>query len=206
MAFPRKLLNDHEDIVLDLKPHWWFMSRPIIAVLLGVTASVILMLNLEGDLSFAALVPLALTVICVIWLVVRFLQWNTTNFVVTTDRLIHRYGVLAKHGREIPLERVNDIAFSQGIFERLLRSGDLVIESGGERGQQSFSNIARPSLVQNQIYAQIEAAHARDADRRSGRRELSIPEQIEKLDELRQRGVVSNAEFQMQKTKLLDRL
>lgn len=206
MAFPRKLLNDHEDIVLDLKPHWWFLSKPVICVLLGVAASVILMLNLEGDLSFAALVPLGLTVVSLLWLVVRFLQWNTTSFVVTTERLVHRYGVLAKSGLEIPLERVQNIAFAQSVFERMLRSGDLLIESGGEGGQQRFSDIRSPSMVQNVIYRQIEAAQGRDHDRMAGRRELSIPEQLDKLDELRQRGVLSEAEFQAQKTKLLDRL
>lgn len=206
MAFPRKLLNDHEDVILDLKPHWWFLSRPTFGVVLGVASSVILLLQLEGDLSWVSLVPLALTAVCLVWLVVRFLQWNTTSFVVTTDRLIHRFGVVAKNGLEIPLERVQNIAFAQTVFERMLRSGDLMIESGGEGGQQRFSDIRSPSLVQNEIYKQIESAQDRDRDRTAGRREPSIPEQLEKLDELRQRGVISEAEFQVQKTKLLDRL
>jgi len=46
-----------------------------------------------------------------------------------TDRLIFRSGVLSKHGREIPLERVNDISFNASLFERMIGAGDLVIES-----------------------------------------------------------------------------
>ena len=136
----------------------------------------------------------------------RLAKWSTTNFVVTTDRLIYRSGVLAKKGIEIPLERVNNIHFNQSIFERMLRSGDLMIESGGERGQQMFSDIGRPARVQNEIYRTMEAAQARDADRMAGRRELSIPEQIDKLDELRSRGVLSQAEFDAKKAQLLDRM
>ena len=40
----------------------------------------------------------------------------------------------------------------------------------------------------------------------AGRRELSIPEQIEKLDELRQRGVITREEFEAKKAQLLDRM
>ena len=46
----------------------------------------------------------------------------------------------------------------------------------------------------------------READRAAGRRGLSLPEQLEKLDELRQRGVISQAEFDAKKAQLLDRL
>ena len=42
--------------------------------------------------------------------------------------------------------------------------------------------------------------------KRAGRRELSPLEQLEKLEELRQRGVISQAEFDLKKQKLLDRL
>jgi len=82
-------------------------------------------------------------------------------------------------------------------------AGDLLIESGGEQGQQRFSNIRRPFEVQNEIYRQMERSAARDMDRMAGRRQLSVPEQIEKLDELRQKGVISQAEFDAKKAQLL---
>ena len=204
MAFPPKLLNDGEDVVLDLNPHWWFFAGPLAALILtiAVTAAVSVF-DLPDWLWFAVL---ALTALNLLWLLARLAKWATTNFVVTTDRLIYRSGVVAKKGLEIPLERVNNIHFNQSVFERLLRSGDLLIESGGERGQQAFSNIRRPANVQNEIYRQMETSQARDADRMAGRRELSIPEQIEKLDDLRSRGVITQAEFDAKKTQLLDRM
>ncbi len=135
-----------------------------------------------------------------------YLQWANTHFVVTTDRLIYRSGVVAKKGKEIPLERINDIAFNQTIFERLVGAGDLLIESGGEQGQQRFSNVRRPFEVQNEIYRQIERSAARDMDRMAGRRQLSVPEQIEKLDDLRQKGVITQAEFDAKKAQLLGQM
>jgi uncharacterized membrane protein YdbT with pleckstrin-like domain len=204
MPFPTRLLNEGEQVVLDLRPHWWFLSGPLLWLLVAAAAAVAAT-SLEAP-AWAVLALLALTGLVLLWLVGRYLRWTTTNFVVTTDRLVYRSGVVAKRGMEIPLERVNNIAFHQTVLARLLRSGDLLIESAGESGQQKFTDIARPSRVQNEIYRQMELAAGRDADRRAGRRELSIPEQIEKLHELRQRGIISQAEFESKKTQLLDRL
>ena len=204
MPFPRKLLNDNEEVILDLRPHWWFLSGPVATVVLTVALSIFLaVISANSVLLIASLV---LVVAALVWLLVRFLRWTTTNFVVTTDRLVFRSGVLSKQGREIPLERVNDITFHASLFERVIGAGDLVIESAGERGQQMFTDIPHPMQVQNEVYRQIEAAQQRDADRMAGRRELSVPEQLEKLDELRQRGVISQAEFDTKKSQLLDRM
>ena len=201
MPFPRKLLNEGEDVILDLRPHWWFLSKPIFVTLLTLAGAIVL-----RNVEYASLVALALMAVSVLWLLVRWFKWTTTNFVLTTDRLISRKGVLSKSGREIPLERINDISVNQTLFERVIRSGDLMIESAGERGQQHFPDMSKPFLVQNAIYAEMERAGARDAERMAGARQLSIPEQIEKLDELRQRGVISNAEFEAKKAQLLDRM
>src|SRR4051794_21905069 len=187
MAFPRKLLNEDEDIVLDVHPHWWYLSGPIVALVVAAIAGIVLQGVGEGVPNTALRTALiALVVIALIWLVVRYLKWTTTEFVVTTERLIQRSGVLAKHGREIPLDRINDISFHQAPLERLIGAGDLVIESAGERGQQAIPDIAHPSDVQNAIYRQVEAfTEARRGGAVVQQAQDSIPEQIEKLDELR---------------------
>lgn len=203
MPYPRRLLNDGEDIVLDLNPHWWFFVGPTLAFAASVVIAIAVGSQSDNDIVVTAL--LALMLFTALWWVGRYFRWRTTNFVVTTDRLIFRSGVLAKQGREIPLDRINDIAFHQSIFERIIGAGDLMIESAGESGQNHFTDISKPARVQNVIYAEIERTKEREADRLSAR-PLSIPEQIEKLDELRQRGVLTQAEFDAKKTQLLDRL
>jgi len=205
VPFPRKLLNEGEDVVLDLHPHWWYFSGPVTALVVAVAATAF---AFTKDVTFFRLVTLVSLLAAVVWVAVTYAKWSTTNVVVTTDRLIHRVGVLGKRGKEIPLERVNDISVRQSFFERLIGAGDVTIESGGERGQQVFTDIAGPFIVQNAIYVEMERAKARDADRAGGggRREPSVPEQIEKLDDLRQRGIISQAEFDAKKTQLLERM
>ena len=204
MPFPRKLLNDNEDVILDLRPHWWFLAGPTATFALAIAVALALAINVDG--SWVGIVGLVIIVVAFVWVLGRYLRWTTTNFVVTNDRLIFRRGVIAKQGKEIPLDRLNDIGFHQSVFERIIGAGDLMIESAGERGQETFEDIPRPARVQNEIYRQIELAQGRAADRMAGRQQLSLPEQLEKLDELRQRGVLSQAEFDAKKAQLLERM
>lgn len=203
MPFPRRLLNDDEDVILDLKPHWWALAGPGAGLVVAVAAGVAALVAVHVDtVRIAVAVIIAVAVMAFL---LRFARWSTTNFVVTTDRLVFRSGVLAKSGREIPLDRVNDITYRQTLFQRLLRAGDLMIESAGERGQETFASVPRPESVQNEIYRQMELAR-RSVGAGAAVREASIPEQIEKLADLRQRGIISQAEFDAKKAQLLDRL
>jgi uncharacterized membrane protein YdbT with pleckstrin-like domain len=222
VAFPTKLLNEGEQVVLDLRPHWWFMSGPTAALVGSIVLGIVLW---QGDISgttgdVLAYAVIALILFSLLWFAQRYAKWVTTNFVVTSDRLIYRVGVVAKKGIEIPLERVNTVFFNQSVFERMIGAGDLSIESGGETGKQNFTDIRKPSLVQHEIYRQMEANNARMYSGRTGADPApgpapaaapaasgqSITEQIDRLDDLRRRGVITEAEFAEKKTELLKRI
>ncbi len=203
MPYPKKLLNDYETVALDLHPHWWYFVGPVIAVVGSIVIGVLSLALLGGDglsdaARWAALVVLGL---CAVWLAIRYMKWATTNFVITSDRVIFRSGVLSKRGIEIPLERVNNVSFKQSIFERMLGAGDLLIESGGEDGQQRFSDIRRPDRVQNLIHAQMGV----NESRRFGGQPAGhdVVSQLEKLEGLMERGMISRDEFDEQKRRLL---
>jgi uncharacterized membrane protein YdbT with pleckstrin-like domain len=202
MPFPRKYLNEGEEVILDLRPHWFYLAGPVTALV----AALVLALIVRDRSQWILFPVLALAVVALFWFLGRYAKWITTNFALTSDRLIYRSGVASRQGREIPLERLNDVSFHQSLLQRMLGAGDLLIESGGERGQEQFGSFAHPQDIQNEVHRAIEAAAARDADRMAGRRELSPLEQLEKLEELRQRGVITQAEFDLKKAKLLDRL
>ena len=209
MPFPRHLLTDDEDLVLDLRPHWWFLTPAgallAVAVLLGLA-------SLIGDWASWIKFPVGVLVLGSLgWFVVRYLTWTTTNFVVTNERVISRTGVIAKRGIEIPLDRINTVFFNQSLFERMIGAGDIGIESAGEGGRQTFTDISRPNLVQNEIYRQVEGLETRKLQRMGqaasgASASESIPEQIEKLDQLRRQGVITDEEFERKKRELLDRM
>ena len=202
MAYPRRLLDDQESVTVDLHPHWWFLAAPVSALVVALAAAVVTLLFTDAGTtarttaSWAAIVALAVTSI---WLVVRYSKWLTTHFVITSRRIIFRTGLLSKRGVEVPLDRVNTVHFSQGLLERLVGAGDLLIESGGESGQQHFTDISQPDRVQRVIHAEMDARRARlGADT-----VVDVAGQLEKLESMLLRGTLTPDEFERQKQRLL---
>ncbi len=208
MGFPAALLNDSEEVVLDLRPHWIKLFSAVVFVVLAIAATAASTI-LDARFQFVTFALLAVLAAAVVLLLARYVRWTTTNFVVTNERLIHREGVVAKKGIEIPLDRVQTIRFNQTIFERMLGAGDLMIESAGETGQNTFTDIRKPNMVQQVVYREIEAYENRRADRMAGVRGtvgsagLSVAEQLEKLHQLLQQGAINPAEYEAQKARLL---
>lgn len=207
MPASKRQLNEYETVALDLHPHWWYFAHPTVAVIGSIVLGVLTAWRLDGDTQqVMGYVSLALIVGSVIWLIARYLKWTTTNFVITSDRLIFRQGVLSKSGIEIPLERVNNVNFSQSVFERMIGAGDLLIESGGEDGQSRFTDIKHPQEVQNLIHAQMEVNEQRRGSLYSAPAAhpvVDVVTQLEKLEGLMQRGSLAPHEYEAQKRKLL---
>jgi uncharacterized membrane protein YdbT with pleckstrin-like domain len=208
VGFPRKLLTEGEEIQLDLRPHWIALVGPIVVSILAAAALGFLLPKIDGDGTVDKVMRWGLVALAVIVVIVypvrRIVAWATSQFVVTNERLIHREGLIAKHSLEIPVERINDVRFHQSVFERLIGAGDLMIESAGERGQQRFANVRKPEDVQKRIY---EMAEARSLHMESGGRAAapapSMTEELARLADLRERGVITEEEFQAQKARLL---
>lgn len=202
MPYPKKNLNANESIALDMHPHWWYFAEPAAALVGAIVLGIVILAKADNDaLKWIALILLAVSAL---WLVGRYLKWITTNFVITSQRLIFRQGVFAKSGIEIPLERVNNVNFNQSVFERVLGAGDLLIESGGEDGQSRFTDIRKPDKVQNLIHAQMDGlAMRRGGYARAATSESDVTAQLERLEGLLDRGTISQDEFDAQKRKLL---
>lgn len=203
MAFPSKLLDEGEEVVADIRPHWSFLARPVtltVAAVAGAIAGLAWSVPAWAQWGLLVLIGLAL-----VGLAVRYTGWTATNLVVTTDRLVSRRGVLRRHTREIPIERVTDLSVEQTLAERILGCGRLLIESTGERGQEVVPRVGRPSEVQRLIRAQVRRSRSVPGGAGLGPSWPSIPEQIEKLDELCRRGIISRDELDRKRAQLLDR-
>ena len=205
MPYPKKLLNDNETVALDLHPHWWFFAKSGASMLVSILVGVASMIWLDGDVQKVVnWIAIAGIVISAVLLVSRYIQWFTTNFVITSDRIIFRTGVFAKHGIEIPLERVNNVIFHQSVIERILGAGDLLIESGGETGQQRFTEVRDPDRVQALIHTQVDAKMTRRGSQASGGDATGdVASQLEKLEGLLERGTITQEEFDDQKRRIL---
>jgi uncharacterized membrane protein YdbT with pleckstrin-like domain len=209
VTFPRRLLIEGEDLVLDLRPHWIALVRAVLIALVVAVAWFLLLRNLPDGTTGDVLrwIILGVGVILLIWYALRDLvEWLTSNFVVTTDRVIHREGFIAKRSMEVPLEAINDVRFQQGIFERIIGAGTLVIHSASEAGRQEFADVRDPEMVQKTVYHQGELNQQRM--RGSGQvvpQAPSMTTELQRLADLRERGVLTEDEFQEQKARILGR-
>lgn len=208
MPFPKKSLNADESVALDLHPHWWYFAEPALALLGTIILSIIVLAKAEdGDgWKVAKIIVIALLVVGAVWLFLRYLKWVTTHFVITSQRVVFRTGVLAKSGIEIPLDRVNNVNFNQSIFERMLGAGDLLIESGGEDGQSRYTDIRHPDRVQKLIHSQMEGLALRRASYGTNPVagvSIDVADQLERLEGMLSRGTLTPEEFEAQKRKLL---
>lgn len=167
MAYPDKLLADDERVVEHLHPHWitlvpatfWFLVICIAGGfgigfapdsspwnLVVIIAIIVVGLALLSVLSFAP-----------------WLRWRTTHYVFTTHRVLIRTGVLRHTGRDISLQRISDVGFTQSLWDRIVRAGTLTIESASEHGQQELNNIPRSDQMQQMLNRLIEE----DGERRA---------------------------------------
>jgi uncharacterized membrane protein YdbT with pleckstrin-like domain len=190
-----------ESVVVDVRPHWWFLAGPVAvlaAIIAGSVAAIV-----AGVPGWVKWILLVVLVVAVGWMIGRYLRWYTTRLIVTSSRIIDRHGILRRSGREIPLSALSDIGYRQTIFDRVIGAGDVVIESAGRDGQEVFPDLRHPARIQNEIYTQMQRNRPGPAP---GPAPASIPDQIEQLDRLRQRGVITEEEFAAKKADLLNRL
>jgi uncharacterized membrane protein YdbT with pleckstrin-like domain len=159
MGLPKSSLTEDEKIVLEFHPHWSTLVATIFwAVVAAVVAGVIIFFIPSGDSqTLIRLIVGAIGVLAIIVVgFVPFLRWATTSYTLTNRRFVMRHGILARSGRDIPLTRVNDVSFQHSLVQRMLGTGTLIVESGGEHGQLVLKSIPRVEYVQSQLYRIVE--------------------------------------------------
>jgi uncharacterized membrane protein YdbT with pleckstrin-like domain len=206
MPFPKKLLTSDESIILDLRPHWIALVGPVVVAVIAIAAFFYVLANkAKGTLGAVELIAVgAVALFLLLWYCLRTLiRWATSHFVVTNERVIHRQGLIAKNSMEIPLDRIQNVRFHQGIFERMIGAGDIIIESAGEQGTNTFSEIRHPEQTQKVIYEHAETFTMRMQGGVRQDASPSMTQELQRLADLRDRGAITEEEFQAQKARLL---
>jgi uncharacterized membrane protein YdbT with pleckstrin-like domain len=159
MGLPKNSLTEDEKIVLEFHPHWSTLVATIFwaVVAIAVAGVVIFFIPDGGAQTLIRLIVAAVGVLAVIVVgFLPFLRWVTTSYTLTNRRFVMRHGILSRSGRDIPLIRVNDVSFQHNLVERVLGTGTLVVESGGENGQLVLKKIPRVEHTQSTLYRIVE--------------------------------------------------
>jgi uncharacterized membrane protein YdbT with pleckstrin-like domain len=157
-------LTADEQPVLHLHPHWKTLLPPLLLAVVVVAAALVVEAVIPSGRAAPAerLVVAAIALLALmLWLIVPVLRWRTTTYELTTRRLRVRDGIVTRHGRDIPLARINDVSFQKGLLDRLLGSGRLVVESAGEHGQIVLRDIPRVEFVHATLFRLVEEEQRR---------------------------------------------
>lgn len=200
------LLGENEEVLLETHQHWFvlfgkiFLELVLIALLLGGIAVASLYLQA------LALYGLVLLIVPAIGIMNDVLVWRNKAYIVTNRRVIQIAGVFDKDVVDSSLEKVNDVKMSQSFLGRMFGYGDIEILTASELGVNLFHEIDNPVGFKT---AMLNARERMGFDNEAGlavRAPKDIPTLIAELDELRRKGIISEAEFQRKKTELLQKI
>jgi len=212
MGYLESILGKDEKIVFATRRHWLTIAGDVIgAAILSIIiiAAAVLPLSLRPEIGPISLLLLLLLVLPLGRLLNKYLYWWNEKFIVTNRRIVQIEGVFNKHVVDSSLEKVNDIVMNQTMMGRLLGYADIEIMTASDAGVNKLDNLANPIYFKTTMLDQKEQMG--DEDRpHSGAPDQplpkTIPELIDDLAALRDRGVITDAEFQAKKNELLSRM
>jgi uncharacterized membrane protein YdbT with pleckstrin-like domain len=153
-------LHPGEEIVFEGHPSWRSTLRFYVLGLIG--AAVI------GALAGLVTAPttggLAWVVLFVGVLAVGFFKRVATTYIVSSQRLYIRRGLLAKRVQQTRIDRVQNVNTDQGPLERVLRVGTVDFDTAGtDDSDFTFTGIADP----HEIVAAVDRAQREQAQQRA---------------------------------------
>ena len=217
MPFPARLLSVDEEVAVETRPHWTYLAAQAGALVVLITAVLCVTFVLD-DFPLPAIVVIgAIAGVSAVATGIRFVRWANTYYLVTDHRIVYWKGVPRWRGIELSLDLVDEIDASQTMWERLLGVGTLAVRSmvGGHVRRLAF--VPRPAAVRQEVFRLLREAEQRSPEpptpepgtavsEDSWGQPLDIPDQIRKLWELVELGILSEAEFEEKKRDLLGRL
>jgi len=223
-TYIQSLLGQGETILFTTRQHWFLLLRStllqvlvIIAVLIAaVLLGVFIPSGVLGQYGpwvggILLVLVLALLIVPLVSLINNLLIWRSRIFVVTNRRVMQLAGVLNKSVTDSSLEKVNDVKMEQSALGRIFNFGNVEILTASELGVNQFHEILDPvrfktTMINAKQRLEMETSRGGDARSRDEFGPYDIPAMIANLDQLRQKGILTEEEFQSKKKELLAKL
>ena len=151
MAVSRLSLLPGEKVLVDLKPHWTFLTGPLLVSLLAVAVGVALDVGIpHTSVALHWVEGLVVAVPCA-WLVVRVVRWRQSSLVLTSVRLVEQWGVGSRHQAQTLLSQIVAVTAVQPLVRRMLGTGRLELEIVGEDEIRWIDDVRKPAILQRVI-------------------------------------------------------
>ncbi|HZP35149.1 MAG TPA: PH domain-containing protein [Methylomirabilota bacterium] len=148
MGYVERHLLEGERVVYKTRLHWILFLRPALVIIAGIALAVVL--RPVQDPPWIWLIGAGVVVIGAAWALVHYVELMTSEFAVTTSRLILKVGLISRYTTELLLSKVESIGIQQGLIGRMLGFGDLIVTgTGGAR--EVFRRVRDPIGFRNRV-------------------------------------------------------
>jgi uncharacterized membrane protein YdbT with pleckstrin-like domain len=148
MGYVERHLLPNEQVLYKTRLHWVLFAKPVLVLLGGVILAVLLAQVPNSPWLWYAGAAVALAGL--LWGLVQFIEFQTSEFAVTTSRLIFKVGLVARYTTELLLPKVESIGVTQGLWGRLLNFGDLAVTGAGG-AKEVFRRVRDPIDFRNHV-------------------------------------------------------
>ncbi len=201
-------LQKNEKVLLVTHTTWLDLAWPLLFALAAIIASYFI--------GFLEHFGWALALLGIIVLAVKYFQWQAYIWVVTNQRVIDEVGLLSHYAKESPLEKINNVSYSHSFWGRMFNYGSVEIQTAAQVGATTYCRVSDPKRLKDVITQaqtdfdnekgirqakQIATAMGLTGTMASGQ---SIASELEKLFELKQKGVLNEEEYLKAKNKLIN--
>jgi uncharacterized membrane protein YdbT with pleckstrin-like domain len=199
----RTPLQNGEKILLVTHSSWVSLVGPAFLALIGLAASVLIGFTIHWG-WIAALAG-------ILYFLLKFAAWNVNIWVVTNFRVIDELGLVSHFAKESPLDKINNVSYDQPIWGRIFNYGHVKIQTAAQVGATDYFNVHHPKRLKDTItQAQSDLEHSKMAnqarqmaDAMATSKNAGFGTELEKLFELKQKGILTEEEFNRAKNKLL---
>lgn len=204
----RTPLQKDENMLLVTHTSWVMLIVPVIVLLAGIVAAYFI-----GFLQWGWIAAVA----GLIYFLFKYFQWDANIWVVTNYRVIDEGGLVSHFAKESPLDKINNVSYDQSVWGRIFNYGHVEIQTAAEIGATDYYNVHHPKLLKDTITnAQANYRHLQFKDEaqqmadylqtknQNTDTQKSIASEMEKLVSLKEKGILSEEEFNKAKNKLLN--
>jgi membrane protein YdbS with pleckstrin-like domain len=213
MGYAEKNLAAGETILYRAHYHWIIYRFSIVVLVLAGALGAAALYARRAQAGEEVGRPLGLlaaafVVIALLSFLWRRFRSSLDEFVVTNRRVIRRVGLWAREIQQAPLEKIQDITIEQGNAGRMLGYGTVILETASEKGMLTFPYLTAPESFRNHVWGQApaEASESASASAPPGAAFSSARARLEELENLRQRGLVSQEEYASKRQEILSNL
>jgi uncharacterized membrane protein YdbT with pleckstrin-like domain len=181
---------------------------PYAALLALAIAAAILAWTMAESIpgTIVALIVAALLGIVLAW---KNFVLRTNEYLLTNHRVIQQTGILNKRSMDSRLDKVNNVEHRQSLWGRIFGFGDVEIDTASETGMAFFRNISRPLDFKHAI---VSASEQYRSARFPGAALAATPaaptaaDRLRDLKRLLDEGLVSQAEYETKRQRLMEEL